>query len=81
VLLVRVASTGFLNIVGYFVVGYFVREHMVWFLALQIADFGLARTAQVDNHAGFMTEYVATRWYARQALTARVVNVCSEWFL
>lgn len=30
---------------------------------LKVADFGLARTAQVDNHAGFMTEYVATRWY------------------
>ncbi|RKO94901.1 Pkinase-domain-containing protein, partial [Caulochytrium protostelioides] len=32
---------------------------------LKICDFGLARgfSAQPDSHAGFMTEYVATRWY------------------
>jgi serine/threonine protein kinase len=31
---------------------------------LRICDFGLARVANpADNHAGFMTEYVATRWY------------------
>ncbi|KNC53240.1 CMGC/MAPK protein kinase [Thecamonas trahens ATCC 50062] len=31
---------------------------------LKICDFGLARVADPDeNHAGFMTEYVATRWY------------------
>ena len=30
----------------------------------QVCDFGLARVAHPeDNHAGFMTEYVATRWY------------------
>eukprot|EP01135_Chromosphaera_perkinsii_P001291 Nk52_evm18s164 gene=Nk52_evmTU18s164 len=31
---------------------------------LKICDFGLARLAKQDEtHAGFMTEYVATRWY------------------
>lgn len=31
---------------------------------LKICDFGLARAAAPDaNHNGFMTEYVATRWY------------------
>lgn len=32
---------------------------------LKVCDFGLARSAQFDeeNNAGFMTEYVATRWY------------------
>jgi hypothetical protein len=30
----------------------------------QVCDFGLARVANpAENHAGFMTEYVATRWY------------------
>ena len=30
---------------------------------LKICDFGLARVAHPEeNHAGFMTEYVATRW-------------------
>ena len=30
----------------------------------QVCDFGLARVAHPEeNHAGFMTEYVATRWY------------------
>lgn len=31
---------------------------------LQICDFGLARIADPDHdHTGFLTEYVATRWY------------------
>ena len=31
---------------------------------LRVCDFGLARVADPDrNRAGFMTEYVATRWY------------------
>lgn len=31
---------------------------------LKICDFGLARVADPEhNHAGFLTEYVATRWY------------------
>jgi serine/threonine protein kinase len=31
---------------------------------LKICDFGLARQAsQTGDHAGFLTEYVATRWY------------------
>jgi mitogen-activated protein kinase 1/3 len=32
---------------------------------LKVCDFGLARSANFDeeNNAGFMTEYVATRWY------------------
>ena len=30
----------------------------------QVCDFGLARVAHPEeNHSGFMTEYVATRWY------------------
>lgn len=39
----------------------------VWeyeFSVLQICDFGLARVADPDHdHTGFLTEYVATRWY------------------
>lgn len=32
----------------------------------QVCDFGLARVAYPEeNHAGFMTEYVATRWSSR----------------
>jgi len=31
---------------------------------LKVCDFGLARSANSsDEHSGFMTEYVATRWY------------------
>lgn len=31
---------------------------------LKICDFGLARVSNPQlNHVGFMTEYVATRWY------------------
>lgn len=31
---------------------------------LKICDFGLARVASPDgDHQGFLTEYVATRWY------------------
>ena len=31
---------------------------------LKICDFGLARVADPDHdHTGFLTEYVATRWY------------------
>lgn len=33
-------------------------------MQIQICDFGLARSANSnDEHSGFMTEYVATRWY------------------
>ena len=33
-------------------------------ICLQICDFGLARVADPDHdHTGFLTEYVATRWY------------------
>lgn len=33
-------------------------------LTLQICDFGLARVADPEHdHTGFLTEYVATRWY------------------
>ena len=32
----------------------------------KVCDFGLARVAHPEeNHAGFLTEYVATRWYRR----------------
>eukprot|EP00168_Porphyra_purpurea_P014514 TRINITY_DN418_c0_g1_i6.p1 TRINITY_DN418_c0_g1~~TRINITY_DN418_c0_g1_i6.p1 ORF type:complete len:281 (-),score=59.05 TRINITY_DN418_c0_g1_i6:150-992(-) len=30
---------------------------------LKICDFGLARVANPEDHAGFLTAYVATRWY------------------
>ena len=31
---------------------------------MQICDFGLARVADPEHdHTGFLTEYVATRWY------------------
>ena len=31
---------------------------------MKICDFGLARVADPDHdHTGFLTEYVATRWY------------------
>lgn len=34
------------------------------FLFQQICDFGLARIADPEHdHTGFLTEYVATRWY------------------
>ena len=34
------------------------------YFVLQICDFGLARVADPDHdHTGFLTEYVATRWY------------------
>lgn len=34
------------------------------FFFSQICDFGLARVADPDHdHTGFLTEYVATRWY------------------
>lgn len=34
------------------------------FYMFQICDFGLARVADPDHdHTGFLTEYVATRWY------------------
>lgn len=33
-------------------------------LLCQICDFGLARIADPEHdHTGFLTEYVATRWY------------------
>nr|XP_051684875.1 mitogen-activated protein kinase 1-like [Oryctolagus cuniculus] len=36
---------------------------------LKICDFGLARVADPDHdHTGFLTEYVATRWYRLQKL-------------
>lgn len=46
---------------------------------LQICDFGLARVADPDHdHTGFLTEYVATRWYRAPEIMlnskVRVVN-------
>lgn len=41
------------------------RGFLTWcFMFWQICDFGLARVADPDHdHTGFLTEYVATRWY------------------
>lgn len=39
-------------------------EYLNILFHLQICDFGLARVADPDHdHTGFLTEYVATRWY------------------
>lgn len=44
---------------------------------LKICDFGLARVADPDHdHTGFLTEYVATRWYrAPEIMLNSKVNV------
>lgn len=46
-------------------------------ISLQICDFGLARVADPDHdHTGFLTEYVATRWYrAPEIMLNSKVNV------
>ncbi|XP_024908441.1 mitogen-activated protein kinase 1-like [Cynoglossus semilaevis] len=46
---------------------------------LKICDFGLARVADPDHdHTGFLTEYVATRWYrAPEIMLNSKVNVMS----
>lgn len=44
----------------------------------QICDFGLARVADPDHdHTGFLTEYVATRWYRAPEimLNSKVLNL------
>ncbi|XP_043956229.1 mitogen-activated protein kinase 3 [Gambusia affinis] len=50
-------------LIGY----YLIERHKLSFVFLflfQICDFGLARIADpVHDHTGFLTEYVATRWY------------------
>ena len=54
---------------------------------LKICDFGLARVADPDHdHTGFLTEYVATRWYrapeimlnSKVSFTLMLVN---NWFV
>ena len=44
---------------------------------LKICDFGLARVADPDHdHTGFLTEYVATRWYrAPEIMLNSKVNI------
>ena len=44
---------------------------------LKICDFGLARVADPDHdHTGFLTEYVATRWYrAPEIMRNTKVNI------
>jgi serine/threonine protein kinase len=47
---------------------------------LKICDFGLARLASPDgDHQGFLTEYVATRWYRAPEimLSWKVVSCCT----
>lgn len=40
------------------------KEVVVVVHVVQICDFGLARVADPEHdHTGFLTEYVATRWY------------------
>lgn len=50
---------------------------------LKICDFGLARGLTADNSdAGFMTEYVATRWYRAPEimLSFKSYTKASNWF-
>jgi len=61
-------------------------------VCLQICDFGLARVADPNHdHTGFLTEYVATRWYRApeimlnskgysKASVLYVLTVYSVWF-
>lgn len=53
------------------------------FISLQICDFGLARVADPDHdHTGFLTEYVATRWYrAPEIMLNSKVNTLISCFL
>ena len=49
---------------------------------LKICDFGLARVADPDHdHTGFLTEYVATRWYRAPEimLNSRVSSLPTEY--
>ena len=49
---------------------------------LQVCDFGLARVADPNHdHTGFLTEYVATRWYRAPEimLNSKGYNKSSEW--
>ncbi|KZV88400.1 kinase-like protein [Exidia glandulosa HHB12029] len=41
---------------------------------LKICDFGLARSDSSSNGAGFMTEYVATRWYRAPEIMLSYAN-------
>lgn len=52
-------------------------------ISLQICDFGLARVADPDHdHTGFLTEYVATRWYrAPEIMLNSKVNTLISCFL
>ena len=44
---------------------------------LQICDFGLARVADPDHdHTGFLTEYVATRWYRAPEIMLNSKVIC-----
>ena len=49
---------------------------------LKICDFGLARVADPDHdHTGFLTEYVATRWYRAPEIMlnskVNIYNLCN----
>lgn len=56
----------------------FIRSGLSFSVTFQICDFGLARVADPEHdHTGFLTEYVATRWYRAPEimLNSKVNNI------
>lgn len=48
---------------------------------LKICDFGLARGFNQAQKQGFMTEYVATRWYRAPEIMLSFANYVRDFFL
>ena len=49
---------------------------------MQICDFGLARVADPEHdHTGFLTEYVATRWYRAPEIMLNSKVSSGAWLL
>ena len=48
---------------------------------LKICDFGLARGFNQAQKQGFMTEYVATRWYRAPEIMLSFANYVRKFFL